>query len=196
VVAHERAMVVKITVVLLAIFMLQGCCIGCGMSAVAYGGLQVNVVAEDVRKRTEATNAMEPELIETSIEAIATNKVHDAEDAYLHIYEDTSYSDDVRAQALYQIGLMYSVPTHRLYDSERAMSYFEKVMEEFPKADKNLEVSKRIAELQDPQFERARGRYIPSKMLWKDKAEPSKAAPAIEIIDPAEVAPSEPVPTK
>lgn len=162
----------RVAVVLLSLLMLQGCGVGWGLSAVSYGALQVSVAAEDVRKRAEASNAMEPELIDTSIEAISQNKVLDAERAYLHIYEDTSYPDNVRAQALYQNGLMYSVPTHKYYSSERAMMYFEKVMEEFPHSDKNLEVSKRIAELQDPSKKPAY--YEPNKMLLVPNTPPSK----------------------
>lgn len=162
----------RIAVVLLGLLILQGCGVGWGLSAVSYGALQVSVAAEDVRKRAEATNAMEPELIDTSIEAISQNKVLDAERAYLHIYEDTSYPDNVRAQALYQNGLMYSVPTHKYYSADRAMMYYEKMMEEFPMSDQNLEVSKRIAELQDPSKKPAY--YEPNKMLLFPDAPPQK----------------------
>lgn len=164
-------MTARVAVVLLSLIILQGCGVGWGLSAVSYGALQVSVAAEDVRKRAEATNAMEPELIDTSIDAISKNKVLDAERAYLHIYEDTSYPDNVRAQALYQNGLMYSVPTHKYYSDERAMMYFEKVLEEFPKMDENLDVSQRIAELQDPK--RKKPRYQPNKMLLNPKAPPA-----------------------
>ncbi|UZE97411.1 tetratricopeptide repeat protein [Alkalimarinus alittae] len=162
----------KVAVVLLSLCVLQGCGVGWGLSAVSYGALQVSVAAEDVRERAEATNAMEPELIATSVDAISHNKVLDAERAYLHIYEDTSYPDNVRAQALYQNGLMYSVPTHKYYSTERAMMYFEKVMEEFPKSDENLEVSMRIAELQDPS--KKKKYYEPNKMLLIPNTPPSK----------------------
>ncbi len=160
------------TVLLVSTLVLQGCGVGWGLSAVSYGALQVNMVAEDVRERAEASNAMEPDLIDTSVQAISTGKVLDAERAYLHIYEDTSYPDNVRAQALYQNGLMYSVPTHKLYDEARAMMYFEKVMEEFPKSDKNLDVSKRIAELQD--IGHKKEFYEPNKMLLIKKTPPAQ----------------------
>lgn len=162
----------KVAVVLLSLLILQGCGVGWGLSAVSYGALQVSVAAEDVRKRAEATNAMEPELTKTSIEAISKNQVLDAERAYLHIYEDTSYPDNVRAQALYQNGLIYSVPTHKYYSTERAMMYFEKVLEEFPLSDQNLEVSKRIAELQDPNMKKRY--YEPNKMLIIPNTPPEK----------------------
>jgi len=156
----------------LSVTTLTGCGLGWGLSAVSYGAFQVNMVAEDVRERAEASNAMEPDLIDTSIEAISTNKVLDAEQAYLHLYNDESYPDNVRAQALYQNGLMYSVPTHKAYNKERAMMYFEKVLVEFPMSDKNLEVSKRIAELQDPNFKRPH--YEPNKMLLIQKTPPAQ----------------------
>jgi len=151
---------------------LTGCGYGWGLSAVSYGAFQVNMVAGDVRERAEATNAMEPDLIDTSVEAVSTNKVLDAEQAYLHIYNDTSHPDNVRAQALYQNGLMYSVPTHKAYNKERATMYFEKVLVEFPMSDKNLEVSKRIAEMQDPNFKREH--YKSNKMLLIQKAPPAQ----------------------
>lgn len=163
---------VRIAVVLLAMVVVQGCGLGWGLSAVSYGAFQVNMVAEDVRNRAEATNAMEPDLIDTSIEAISTDKVADAESAYMHIYEDSSYPDNVRAQALYQCGLMFSVPTHKSYSKDRAMMYFEKVMLEFPESDKNLAVSQRIAELQDPNSNKAH--YEPNKMLLIPKTPPEK----------------------
>lgn len=162
----------RVAVVLLSLLILQGCGVGWGLSAVSYGALQVSVAAEDVRKRAEATNSMEPELIQTSVEAISQNKVLDAERAYLHIYEDTSLPDNVRAQALYQNGLMYGVPTHKYYSADRAMMYYEKMMEEFPMSDENLEVSKRIAELQDPHKKPAY--YEPNKMLLMPNAPSSK----------------------
>ena len=151
----------------LSVTTLTGCGLGWGLSAVGYGAFQVSLVAEDVRKRAEASNAMEPDLIDTSIEAISTDKVLDAEQAYLHLYEDKSYPGNVRAQALYQCGLMYSVPTHKSYNKERALMYFEKVLEEFPNSDKNLEVSQRIAELQDPNSKKRH--YKPNKMLLIQK---------------------------
>ncbi len=52
------------------------------------------------------------------------------------------------------------------------MMYFEKVMEEFPHSDKNLEVSKRIAELQDSSKKPAY--YEPNKMLLFPNTTPSK----------------------
>lgn len=162
----------KAGIVLLSVLILQGCGVGWGLSAVSYGALQVSVAAEDVRERADASNAMEPELIETSIYAISHGEVLDAERAYLHIYEDKSYPDNVRAQALYQNGLMYSIPTHKYYSTERALMYFEKVMEEFPMSDDNLEVSKRIAELQDPS--KVKKYYEPNKMLIMPDTPPAK----------------------
>ena len=156
----------------LSVTTLTGCGLGWGLSAVSYGAFQVNLVAEDVRERAEASNAMEPDLIDTSVEAISTNKVLEAEQAYLHIYNDTSHPDNVRAQALYQNGLMYSVPTHKAYNKERATMYFEKVLVEFPMSDQNLEVSKRIAEMQDPKFKREH--YKSNKMLLIQRPAPAQ----------------------
>lgn len=165
-------MIARSTLLLLAALTLTGCGVGWGLSAVSYGAFQVNMVAEDVRERAEASNAMEPDLISTSIEAISTDKVLDAEQAYLHLYNDKSYPDNVRAQALYQNGLMYSVPAHTSYNKERALMYLEKVLEEFPNSDKNLQVSQRIAELQDPKSKRLH--YEPNKMLLIKKTPPAQ----------------------
>ncbi len=74
----------------------------------------------------------EGDLFTYSAKAIRDNKSKKAEELYMSGYYNTQYSDEVRAIALYQIGLMYMSRYNDERDDQHALNVFYKLLNEFP----------------------------------------------------------------
>ena len=64
--------------------------------------------------------------------AITDERVEDAESVYLILYDNKASSAEMRAKALYQLGLIYMSPYNRHGDNRKALAYFRKISTEFP----------------------------------------------------------------
>ncbi|KRW58596.1 tetratricopeptide repeat protein [Pseudomonas sp. TTU2014-080ASC] len=82
--------------------------------------------------RMQAAIEEEGDLLTYSAQAIRDAKTEQAQQLYLTGYQDTKLSDDVRAIALYQIGLIYMNRFNDQRDDTVALNYFYKVLNEFP----------------------------------------------------------------
>ncbi|MBE0483193.1 MAG: hypothetical protein IBX52_06785 [Bacterioplanes sp.] len=74
------------------------------------------------------------ELTPMSERAIVDGRVDDAERVYLILYANTASSDDMRARALYQLGLIFMSPYNDYNDPRKAIGYFRQITNEFPNA--------------------------------------------------------------
>ncbi|HLD67863.1 MAG TPA: tetratricopeptide repeat protein [Pseudomonas sp.] len=85
-------------------------------------------------KSNRMTAAVEEEgdLLTYSALAIRDNTSAQAEQLYLSGYQDTKLSSEVRAIALYQIGLLYMNRYNDERDDNKALNYFYQVRNEFP----------------------------------------------------------------
>lgn len=83
-------------------------------------------------KRMAAAVEEEGDLLTYSAMAIRDAKSPEAEELYLVGYRDDKFSDDVRAIALYQIGLIYMNRYNDQRDDAKALAYLERVLNEFP----------------------------------------------------------------
>ncbi|QEY64693.1 tetratricopeptide repeat protein [Metapseudomonas lalkuanensis] len=83
-------------------------------------------------KRMAAAVEEEGDLLTYSAMAIRDAKSPEAEELYLVGYRDDKFSDDVRAIALYQIGLIYMSRFNEQRDDTKALAYLERVLNEFP----------------------------------------------------------------
>lgn len=83
-------------------------------------------------KRMAAAVEEEGDLLTYSAMAIRDARTPEAEQLYLVGYRDDGFSDDVRAIALYQIGLIYMSRYNEQRDDTRALAYLERVLDEFP----------------------------------------------------------------
>lgn len=85
-------------------------------------------------KADRMTAAVEEEgdLLTYSAQAIRDGKSAEAERLYLSGYDNTHYSDEVRAIALYQIGLIYMSRYNDQRDDAKALAYFQRIDREFP----------------------------------------------------------------
>lgn len=72
------------------------------------------------------------ELTPMSERAITDERVEDAESVYLILYDNKASSAEMRAKALYQLGLIYMSPYNRHGDNRKALAYFRKISTEFP----------------------------------------------------------------
>ena len=93
---------------------------------------------EVVEYKTLKTNRMtaaieeDGDLLTYSAQAIRDNKSAQAEALYLSGYQDKKLGDQVRAIALYQIGLIYMCRYNDDRDDNKALNYFYQVHNEFP----------------------------------------------------------------
>ena len=85
-------------------------------------------------KSDRMTAAVEEEgdLLTYSAQAIRDNKSAEAERLYLSGYDNSRYSPDVRAIALYQIGLIYMSRYNDQRNDTKALDYFQRIDREFP----------------------------------------------------------------
>ncbi|MCP1646730.1 outer membrane assembly lipoprotein YfiO [Pseudomonas sp. GD04087] len=83
-------------------------------------------------KRMTAAVEEEGDLLTYSAQAIRDGKSSEAEQLYLTGYDNTRYGPEVRAIALYQIGLIYMSRYNDQRDDRKAMDYFQRIDREFP----------------------------------------------------------------
>ncbi|WP_300425564.1 tetratricopeptide repeat protein [uncultured Thalassolituus sp.] len=95
--------------------------------------------------------AYDDELNPMSERAIAENRTEEAEAVYLIVYENEASGAEIRAKALYQLGLIYMSPYNKSSDRMKALSYFRKIHEEFPDVSIREKVDLRITELLNAQ---------------------------------------------
>ncbi len=84
--------------------------------------------------RMSAAIEEEGDLLTFSALAIRDNTSNQAERLYLTGYRDTALSDEVRAIALYQNGLLYMNRYNDAHDDDKALNYFYRVRDEFPRS--------------------------------------------------------------
>lgn len=92
------------------------------------------VVEYKALKTKRMTAAIEDEGDLLTYSALAIRDAHSdqAEALYLEGYRDRQLSSEVRAIALYQIGLIYMNRFNEQRDDAKALNYFYKVLNEFP----------------------------------------------------------------
>ena len=76
--------------------------------------------------------SFDEELTPMSERAITSERVADAENVYLILYSNKASSNEMRAKALYQLGLIYMSPYNRHGNNTKAVQYFRKIQQEFP----------------------------------------------------------------
>lgn len=87
------------------------------------------------------------ELTPMSERAIISNRITDAESVYLILYSNQGSSDDMRAKALYQMGLIYMSEYNTQGNNTKALNYFRKIVEEFPGTEISKQASKRMTQV-------------------------------------------------
>jgi len=96
-------------------------------------------------KRMNAAVEEEGDLLTYSAMAIRDAKSAAAEQLYLSGYRDDKLSAEVRAIALYQIGLIYMNRYNEERDDDKALDYLNQVLNEFPASRAAERVEARIA---------------------------------------------------
>ena len=76
--------------------------------------------------------SFDEELTPMSERAITSERIEDAESVYLILYSNKASSNEMRAKALYQLGLIYMSPYNRHGNNTKAVQYFRKIQQEFP----------------------------------------------------------------
>lgn len=95
-------------------------------------------------KRMAAAIEEEGDLLSYSAMAIRDARSDKAEALYLEGYRDRQLSGEVRAIALYQIGLIYMNRFNDQRDDAKALNYFYRVLNEFPASQAASRAEERI----------------------------------------------------
>ncbi len=93
------------------------------------------------------TTPFDAELTPMSERAITEGRIIDAETVYLILYDNKASSAEMRAKALYQLGLIYMSPYNELGNNKKAMAYFRKIINEFPGTSVSKRSEERISDL-------------------------------------------------
>ena len=99
-------------------------------------------------KRMAAAIEEEGDLLTYSAMAIRDNHSAEAEALYLQGYNDQKMSNEVRAIALYQIGLIYMNPYNEQRNDTKAATYFTRINQEFPSSRAASRATERLTLIQ------------------------------------------------
>lgn len=125
---------------------------------------RINIIEERAKKPTQRASQLitqvnrvkllkrddtpyDDELTDMSARAISEGRTAEAESVYLVLYSNDSSSAEMRAKALYQVGLIYMSPFNHEGNNKKALNYFRKITEEFSETATSKQAAKRINEL-------------------------------------------------
>lgn len=105
------------------------------------------ILADRMTLLAQPTIPFDSDLTPMSERAIATDRIGDAESVYLILYNNTASPEEMRAKALYQIGLIYMSEYNTHHSNSKAISYFRKVSAEFPNTRVAKKAGKRVSQV-------------------------------------------------
>ena len=100
---------------------------------------------EEIHQKAEACAAEEEDLTKQSIKAISENHTPKAINVYLQISQSGNYSDAMRAEALYQIGLIHMNRYNERRNDDEAVKAFNQILSQFPDLQRCDDVREKIA---------------------------------------------------
>lgn len=140
----------RIIISFLITLYLGGCSFGAtaplvvgGLGVVEYGRFKA-----EIRERAEACRASEDDLMERSVDAISRGTALDLIPAFISVYNSDDFADEMKAEALYQVGLIYMNEYNADRDDQKAILYFEKLKLEFPSSSLCADVDEHLAIIQ------------------------------------------------
>lgn len=131
-------------IALLALTLLAGCAPTTPLFIAQVATHEVVDYKKMKNDRMMAAIEEEGDLLTYSAQAIRNAKSAEAEKTYLAGYYDKNLSPEVRAIALYQIGLIYMSRYNDQRDDQKALNTFYQVLNEFPQSRAAERASKRI----------------------------------------------------
>ncbi len=114
-----------------------------GLGVTEYGRFKA-----EIRERAEACRASEDDLLQRSVDAISRGDALDLIPAFLSVYNNDSFNNEMKAEALYQVGLIYMNEYNTDRDDQKAILYFEKLKLEFPSSSLCADVDDHLAIIQ------------------------------------------------
>jgi TPR repeat protein len=125
--------------------LLNGCAATTPLVLAGGSGHQFLSEQEHTRLRAAAALSEEPDLLTYSVKAIAENRSDDVVNTYLQGYTDPRYSQAIKSLALYQIGLIYMNRFNDQRDDQKALTYFQRHLIEYPESMLHERIQKRMA---------------------------------------------------
>ena len=104
-------------------------------------------LADRMALLAQPTTPFDAELTPMSERAISSDRIDDAESVYLILYSNKASSDEMRAKALYQLGLIYMSEYNTHHSNSKAIKYFRMIKEEFPNTSVANKSGKRISQV-------------------------------------------------
>lgn len=135
----------KLVGLTLLVLITTGCSVATPLVAAGAGGHAIGRYEENIKVRGAAALKEEPDLLTYSVQAIARNKVEQAVETYLKGLNSVNYSASIKSLSLYQIGLIYMNPYSQQRDDEKAMSYFNRHLSEYPQSRLKAKIESKIA---------------------------------------------------
>ena len=119
---------------LLLIALLQGCSWGATtpLVIVGLGAVEYAEFKTQIRERAQACQASEEDLLPQSVDAISKGRTDRIIKIYMSIYENPDLPDNMQAESLYQIGLIYMNEYNQDRDDDQAIVYFNRLKTEYP----------------------------------------------------------------
>jgi|TARA_B110001454_G_scaffold38081_1_gene37526 TolA-binding protein len=136
----------KLRLIAISLIILStGCALTTPLVVAGAGGHAIARHEEDIRVRGAAALQEEPDLLTYSVEAIARNKEAEAVATYSKGLTSDDYSHNIKSLALYQIGLLYMNPYSEARNDDKALSYFNQHLEQYPKSKLRPKIKAKIA---------------------------------------------------
>jgi outer membrane protein assembly factor BamD (BamD/ComL family) len=122
-----------------------GCAIATPFVAAGAGGHAIGRYEENIKVRGAAALKEEPDLLTYSVQAIARNNLDKAVATYTKGLNSRSYSDNIKSLSLYQIGLIYMNPYAEQRDDDKAITYFNRHLKQYPESRLRNKIKSKIA---------------------------------------------------
>jgi TPR repeat protein len=145
----KKEPIMRAILTLCAVVYLAGCAFGAA-TPVVIAGLGVTEYGQfktEIRERAEACRASEEDLLPKSVEAISKNKADRIIEAYQTVYQG-DFPREMKAQALYQIGLVQMNEFNQQRDDAKALVSFTRLKTEFADSVLCADVDRQLATLQ------------------------------------------------
>ncbi len=156
---------IKLMLTAAAVVILTGCAAATPLLVAGTGAQQLAMHDEEIKLRAAAALREEPDLLTFSVQAISRGRTDEAVSTYMKGYTDPDYSVNMKSLAIYQIALLYMNRFNDQRDDQRARSYLQRHLIEFPESRLRDKVQKRLDILDSRQQEPVQ---LSARQLLKD----------------------------
>lgn len=156
---------IKLMLMAAAVIALTGCAAATPLLVAGTGAQQLAMHDEEIKLRAAAALREEPDLLTFSVQAISRGNTEAAVATYMKGYDNPDYSVNMKSLAIYQIALLYMNRFNEQRDDQKASSYLQRHLTEFPDSRLREKIQHRLNVLEARQKEPVQ---LSAKQLLKD----------------------------